>query len=173
MRNLLLAALFLLCACALACSSPAQVARRSIDATTKTIQAAEAGFKTLVPVALDRIVEEERAKRAADLLAAKCPAPDATPACQAVADAAVNRYVARAADFKAKAGKVDAAFGAAYSAVLLAVVVVAEVEAGVRPESGVAGLVGRLAAVVGDVMAAYNAFKLFAGTLGAIPNWLP
>ena len=174
MRNLLLAAAFLWCALALlACSSPAQVARRSIDATTKTVQAAEAGFKTLVPLALDRIVEDERAKRAADLAAAKCPAATETPACQAVADAAVNRYVARTADFKGKAGKVDASFGAAYGALLLAVVVVAEVEAGVRPESGLAGLAGRLAAVVGDVMAAYNTFKLFAGTLGTLPGWVP
>ena len=175
MRYLALCALMLLCAALMACSSPAQVARRSIDATTRSVQAAEAGFKTLTPLALEALVQEERAKRAAELAEMKCPAPPAAQPqpCEIAAGNARTRYEARIADFRGKASKVDAAFGAAYGALLLAVVVVSEVEAGVRPETGLAGLLPRLAAVLKDALDAYGAFKLFAGSFGALPGWIP
>jgi hypothetical protein len=167
-RHLLLASLFLLCAgLMLACDKPAEVARRELDRIQRTAHQTDESFQRTTTRALLTVATTERGKREADLKAAGCALDAASQPAPCAAIVATHRaaYEAQRDKLVAAAGKVNAGIGALYAALLVAVDLVIDLEAGVATLPALQAGVVQLGTLLADVLAAYRAFRLaFGGT---------
>jgi hypothetical protein len=165
-RHLLLASLFLLCAgLTLACDKPAEVARRELDRIQRTTHQTDESFQRTTTRALLTVATTERDKRVADLKAAGCALDAASqPApCAAIVAAHRMAYETQRDKLVKAAGTVNAAIGALYSALLVAVDLVIDLEAGVATLPTLQTAVVKLGALLVDVLAAYRAFRAVFG----------
>ena len=166
MRNLAFSLIFVLVALALGCSdTPVVAARRSIAKTTALLQVADAGFKTNTKSALEMVAASQR-KLAVERLTALGCAPtttqpaNASAACVDLALACHTQYMAASRELSVAATKVDQAISAAYSAVLLAVVAVGELDAGIGSIKTLGDAVARAGALVAAAVDVYGSFKV-------------
>jgi hypothetical protein len=144
------------------CSDPATVARREIDRVMRTTQQTEATFKRATSRALLAVAAEERARLEAQGCSA-APAASQPAICAPLVTQARSAYEARKTQIVAAAGRVDAAIGALYAALLVAVDLETDVEAGVAGVDLLRGNITLLVRTLGDVLNAYRDFRAAYG----------
>jgi hypothetical protein len=168
-RNLLIAALLLLCAALfVACSDPPRVARREVDRLTRVTQRTELNLRRETHAALRATAAAEGARRGRELRAADCGPANATqPAsalvdpCKSIVAASEARYSKRQGEIEAVARRADAAIGAVYAALLVVIDLIDDIEAGMKAqgwEAKLTAVVARAAQLYTDCTAAYTAF---------------
>ena len=176
-RNLLLAALLLLCAAGLlACSDPARTARREVDRVTRITQRTEVNLKRTTRAALLEVAKAEGTRRGAELKAQGCVASMASQPstaleepCRGIVAASEKRYAEKSAAILGPAKKVDQAIGATYVSLLVVLDVLEDIAAGLKPgglEAKLAQLVAEAVKLYADALAAFNAWK---STVGGTP----
>ena len=177
MRNLLLACLFLFCAAGLlACSDPARTARREIDRVTRITQRTEVNLKRDTRAALLSVAKTEGTRRGVELKAQGClaamasqPSTSLEEPCKGIAAASEKRYADATAKIMVPAKKVDQAIGAVYASLIVALDVLEDINAGLKPggwQAKLAQLVAEAVKLYGDAVSAYTAWK---ATVGGTP----
>jgi hypothetical protein len=180
MRNLLIAALLLLCAAGLfACSDPARTARREVDRITRITQRTEVNLKRATKAAMVDVAVSEGTTLGQELKTANCPALSATqpttiPAhCEAIIAEGKARYAKKLGEVTTVARRVDKSIGGVYASLLVVVDLLEDIEAGLRPggwEAKLAGIVADAVKLAADLFEAYNQFRLaFGKSAGGAP----
>lgn len=174
MRNLLLASLLLLSAALLvACGDPARAARREVDRVTRLTQRAEVSLRREARAALLAVAVAEGTRRGAELRAADCgPACATQPStalvdpCRGIVAASEARYAKRAGEIAAVAKRADAAVLAVYAALIVALDLIEDIEAGVKAagwQAKLTALAARAAQLYADALAAVTAARAAFG----------
>jgi len=173
MRDLVICLLFVFAAVLLNACGPTYTARKTVDTITRSTQAAEVGLKRTTKATMATIAVEEGGKRSSAMKAAGCsaaaatqPASTLTEPCRAVAQAAEERAHARLGKVADAASKVQKVITVVYVALLGAVDVIMDMEAGAKPSGWQAKLAAVVAEVVKqstDLVYAYEAFKVEFG----------
>jgi len=172
--DLLIACLLMLCAALwVGCSDPARTTRREIDRVTRLTQRAEVGLRREARAALLTTATAEGQRRGAELRAAGCgPACATQPStalidpCRSVVAASEARYAKRQGEIEAVAKRADAAVLAVYTALVVALDLVVDIEAGVKVagwQAKLAAVAARLAQTYADALAAVTAAKAAFG----------
>lgn len=166
MRNLVLAFLFLFAAAVLAGCPPTAIQQASdtLDKITITTRDVQSQYRKVVGQQLDVIATTERDARTAALAKGGCnldpAAPQPTEECKLIVVAAQARYDARKGKVVAVATKLDAATGAVYAVLLVAVDVLILVRDGAKDQwPKLAALVAEAVKVGEALAAAWADFK--------------